>query len=168
MKCDIWVRPAVLDDGPQLAALLRAIYSLEFARWYSPRILTAALPLMTQTSPELLASGTYYVAEVAGVGIVACGGWTKERPGTSERVAELGHIRHFATHPAWFRRGLGRTLVTKCFQEARHQGVKRLECMSSLGAETFYRALGFTVLRSIELQLTPEVSMPVILMQRDI
>ena len=168
MKTDFSVRTAVLEDGPRISALLSATYPLEFARCYSQEILRVALPLMTRANLQLLASGTYYVAEIPSGLMVACGGWTMARPGTGETVTELGHIRHFATHPLWARQGIGRALVSRCFQDARGRGVKSLECMSSLVAESFYRAMGFEMVRSINVELNLEVSLPALLMRREI
>jgi hypothetical protein len=54
----------------------------------------------------------------------------------------LGHIRQFATHPNWTRRGIGRALFERCVADARAAGVCTFECYSSIGAERFYRALG--------------------------
>jgi GNAT superfamily N-acetyltransferase len=65
---------------------------------------------MTIAQSDLLASGSYYVAEAPDGKIIGCGGWSKERPGTNEIIAKVGHIRHFGVHPRWTRRGVGKAL----------------------------------------------------------
>jgi N-acetylglutamate synthase-like GNAT family acetyltransferase len=99
---------------------------------------------------------------------VGCGGWTKERPGTTTVESSLGHIRHFGTHPNWARRGVGRAIYQLSANGARAAGVKRFEACSSLNGESFYRALGFERVREMDIELTPQVSLRAVLMRRDI
>jgi len=162
------VRPTGPDDADAVGLLLRATYPVHFAEAYRPDLLTAALPLMTQPNPRLLASGTFYVAVLQAGDLVGCGGWTFERPGGGEPSEGLGHVRHFATHPQWSRRGIGRAILARCFRDARARGLTRLECYSSLVAEEFYRAMGFTAIRRIDIELNDQVTFPAIVMRRDI
>ena len=72
----------------------------------------------------------------------------------------LGHIRHFATHPNWTRRGIGRALFDRCVADARAAGVCTFECYSSIGAEGFYRALGFSTVEPMKLALAENLAIP--------
>ena len=117
--------------------MLQASYPLLMRQHYEPHLLSAALPALTTASPELLRSGTYYVAETRGHVIVGGGGWTRERPGQGDVEAGLGHIRHFATHPRWLGRAVGRLIYDVCKRQARSMGVNRFECYSSLNAVGF-------------------------------
>lgn len=165
---DFTLRVAVPEDGPRVTALLEACYPLLMAGGYEEADLAVALPLMTRANPALLSSGTYYVAEAADGQVVGCGGWTRERPGTAEVADGLAHIRHFGTRPDWLGRGVGRAIYKLCEKEARAAGVQRLECYSSLNAERFYLALGFTKSGPMVIPLDTGVGLPAVLMVRAI
>lgn len=160
------VRVATAEDTAAVSALLEASYTALLRNHYAPELLAIALPLMTRANPALLASGTYYVAETAEGEAVGCGGWTMERPGSGETADGLGHIRHFATHPGWVGKGVGRALLCRSIREAEARSVRALECYSTLNAEGFYAAGGFERLRAIEVPFTPETKFPAIHMMR--
>jgi GNAT superfamily N-acetyltransferase len=115
----------------QSALFSRQTYPVLFSGAYSAEVLVLALPLLTRSNPRLLPSGTFHVAKNDNGEIVGCGGWSFERPGSGEVVAGMGHIRHFATHPDWTRRGIGRALLSRCIGQAIEPGVGILECQSS-------------------------------------
>jgi N-acetylglutamate synthase-like GNAT family acetyltransferase len=165
---DFSVRVARPDDLKPVDELLKASYPALMASAYDPGLLAPALKLMTRANPTLLISGTYYVAESASGLIVGCGGWTRERPGTTTVESSLGHIRHFGTHPDWARRGVGRAIYQLSENAARAAGVKTFEAYSSLNGESFYRALGFDRVREMDMELNPQVSLRAVLMRRDI
>ena len=162
------IRPATPDDAEAVTAVLAASYPLLLAPGYEPDILAPALPLMTRANPALLRSGTYHLAIASGGAVVGCGGWTLQRPGASGEPVdpELGHIRHFGTHPDWAGRGIARALMDHCIAEARAAGVRRLECYSTLVAEGFYKALGFTTIEPITVMLAGSVALPSLRMTR--
>src|SRR5262245_27357402 len=113
------IRVARPADSDAVSALLVASYSILLAARYDSNTLGRALPIMTKANPTLLASGTYYVAEGEPGNLVGCGGWTTARPGSGEVIEGEAHIRHFATHPERTRRGVGTSLLTRCFSDAR-------------------------------------------------
>lgn len=160
----IAVRIARSDDAEAVTAVLAASYPVLMAASYEADTLEAALPLMIRANPALLASGRFHLAEVSG-GVVGVGGWTPERPGTGEIELGLGHIRHFAVHPAWISRGIGRSLFAACRAQARDGGVSAFECYASLNAEPFYRALGFREFGRREILMGGAVGFPVVLMR---
>ncbi len=130
--------------------------------------MNALLPLIAKANPALLSSGTYYLAESDDSSAVGCGGWTHERPGSGEIENGLAHIRHFATHPGWVGRGIGRALYDGCQAEARASGAKRFECYASFNAEPFYAALGFKRVGPIDVKMPGGLIMPSIVMERAI
>ena len=153
------LRPATPGDGEAVSALLEASYPRLLAPDYDARLLAVALPLMTRANPRLLASGTYYVAETGSDAVVGCGGWTVEAPGGGSRPG-VGHIRHFAIHPEWTRRGIGRALLDRCVEEVRAHGIRNLECFSTLTAEAFYRSAGFATVGPVDVPMSPTVAFP--------
>jgi len=159
------IRTALPSDHEAVSALLETSYSVLMARDYSPEVLAEALPLICIANDALLNSGTYYIAESPTGQIIGCGGWTPERPGENVALEGLGHIRHFATHPTWTRRGIGRALVERCKDDARQKGFSRFECFSSLSARNFYAALDFQACGSITIQLSAECLFPSVRME---
>lgn len=161
-------RIATPGDCAAVDALLQASYPVLMAPAYEAALLAPALGLMTKANMALLASGTYYIAESRDGAAVGCGGWTRERPGNGVVAAGVGHMRHFATHPQWTGRGIGRALYRLCERDARAAGVVVLECFASLNAAGFYRALGFERVGAIRMELGPGVALPAVLMRRHI
>src|SRR6516162_11592079 len=136
------IRIAGPSDSVAVSAVLAASYSSLLKDCYDSDTLGRALPFMTRANPALLASGTYYVAEGELGNLLGCGGWTTERPGSGEIVEGEAHIRHFATHPEWLRRGVGTALLARCLGDARLLGIRKLNCFSTLNAcRLFHRPL---------------------------
>ena len=160
------VRPATLDDAEAITRLLQASYPALMKTSYDAAILAIALPYVTKANPALLGSGTYYLCSSASESAVGCDGWTFERPSTQEREPGLGHIRHFATHPDWCGKGIGRTIYERCEAEARTLGVCEFECHAGLNAEGFYRALGFRTLEPMQIPLGQGI--PALLMKKSL
>ena len=79
-----------------------------------------------------------------------------------------GNIRHFATHPDWLRRGIGRDILLRCLKEARTQQIERMNCYSALGAEPFYGAYGFSAIKQVDVPMSGDFSFPATLMCNDL
>lgn len=150
--------PTTPDDRAAVTALLKASYEILLPPHYPDAVLAAALPLITQANPTLLASGTYYCARAGSGEVVGCGGWTHARPGQGTTEAGVAHVRHFATHPDHTGRGIGRMLFERCLADA--DGITSMECYATLGAEPFYRKLGFETVKEIDIPLTANVTLP--------
>jgi GNAT superfamily N-acetyltransferase len=161
------VRIAAPGDAEAVSAVLAASYEAAFPGWYAPDVLVVALPAMTRANPDLLASGSYFVAAIDGA-IAACGGWTEATPGTGLVTPGVGHVRHFATHPAALRRGLAGAILAACIDQARARGITTFDCFSSLAAEAFYAAQGFEALRRGAIPLGPAAAFPVVAMRRQL
>jgi GNAT superfamily N-acetyltransferase len=96
---------------------------------------------------------------------LACGGWTRHPPGSDEETPGVGHVRHFATRPDAAGRGFGSAILDHCRREARRNGITTPECFSSLNAEPFHAARGFTRQRDMQIELPGNVRFPAILMR---
>ncbi len=163
---EITIRTASTEDREILSALIAAAYGkLAEGGHYDQRSLGVALPAMSRANPKLLESGSYYIAEIDGRA-AGCGGWTREAPGTGEVVDGVGHIRHFATHPDFLRRGVARRLLDHCLAQAATQGVRLMKSNSTLPAQAFYAAAGFVRVREIEVEMAPGAHLPAIEMER--
>ena len=161
------VRIAGPGDHDRIEALLKASYYALFKAGYDAATLDAALPVITRANPALLASGRFYLTGTDTLA-TGCGGWSIERPGSGDIENGLGHIRHFAVHPGWLRRGIGGAILNRSVDEARRNGVRRLECNSSLVAVDFYAAHGFHDTGAILTDLGGGKTLPGRLMLRDI
>ena len=162
------IRTACPMDTNAVSILLEISYSRLLASSYDGNTLEQALPFMVKANPTLLASGTYYVAEAEPGTLVGCGGWTPAKPGSGEIVEGEAHIRHFAVHPDWIKRGIGTALLTRCITDARLVGIHKLHCFSTLNAEPFYRASGFRTIGLIDVRMGPNIAFPAVLMERKI
>lgn len=168
MSAEFSIRVAGPEDEFWVSETLEASYSLLMPPSYEEDVLAVALPSMIRANPALLSAGTYYVAEATDGGLAGCGGWTPERPGSGEIEPKLSHIRHFATHPDWLGRNVGRSIYLRCEAEARAAGVDRFECYASLNSEKFYAALGFQRVRPVDVPMGDRLKFPAILMERSI
>jgi N-acetylglutamate synthase-like GNAT family acetyltransferase len=162
------IRIAKPMDSDAVDALLVASYSSLLTSSYDSDLLTRALPHITKANPTLLACGTYYVAETEVGGLVGCGGWTPQMPGGGDITEGDAHIRHFATHPEYTRQEIGASILTRCINDARSFGIRRLHCISTLNAERFYQAVGFNTVGPIDVQLERGIIFPAVLMSSEI
>lgn len=162
------LRTASPDDRAVVSDLLGQSYRVLMADAYPADLLAQALPVITKANPVLLASGRYGLIEDEAGRLLACGGWSLERPGSGVVVEGLAHIRHFAVHPDAVRHGLGRQLYQWCEDAARTHGMTQFECHASLNAEGFYRRLGFRRGRELSLRLNANVTLPAIEMVKEL
>jgi GNAT superfamily N-acetyltransferase len=161
------IRLAEPADSDALSALILASYSTLYRGWYADDVLAAALPLMSKANPQLLASGTYYVAELAGA-LAGCGGWTAAPPGGGQITPGVAYIRHFATHPDHVRKGVASRLIKRCVGDAKATGVRVFKCMASLPAESFYASVGFRRAGLTDFVFPGNIRLAAILMERNI
>src|SRR5947207_3769074 len=84
MKGSLSVRVTTAENVSSVTALLEASYSRLLAEDYDPGVLAKALPLLIRANTELLAAGTFYVAQSETGQFVGCGGLSKWRPGSHE------------------------------------------------------------------------------------
>ncbi len=162
------IRIANATDAAAVSCLLEVSYTALLPAFYTDTVMAQILPLITKANPLLLNSGMFYVATAGRGNVVGCGGWSIRAPKIGVRMNSQGNIRHFATHPDWLRRGIGRDILHRCVKEARAQKIERLNCYSALGAEPFYGANGFLAIKQIDVPLTDEFSFPATLMYHEL
>jgi GNAT superfamily N-acetyltransferase len=160
------LRVATPGDSDAVASVLGPSYGQLMAGAYPPDLLNRALPAITRANPALLSSGRYYLVETETGEPAGCGGWSSNPPGRRDDDPDRAHIRHFATHPAWTRRGVGRLLYERCAADARASGFALFEAWASLNGEGFYASLGFRPLEAIETAMPGGVMFPAIRMER--
>ena len=162
------LRVATPSDSEAVASVLRPSYTEVWAGAYPAELLARTLPSITRANPKLLASGTYYLVLAPEDRPAGCGGWTPHPPGAREPDPRRAHIRHFAVHPLFLRRGVGRLLYERCESDARAAGFTAFEAWASLNGQAFYAALGFRPLGRIETPMPGGVRFPAVRMERSI
>jgi GNAT superfamily N-acetyltransferase len=160
------LRPATPADLAGVDALLARSYPKLLARDYPPSVLVTALPLIARARPELMRSGTYWVAIASDGAIVGAGGWTRGAPGDGGRADGVGHVRHVVTDAGRVRQGIGRALMERAIAQAAAAGVRRLDCLSTRTAVPFYAVLGFVARGPVEVPLRPGIVFPAVRMER--
>ena len=161
------IRNAVVADIPRMREVIEASVRVLQAKDYSPAQIDGALKSVYGVDSQLIADGTYFVAETAESApqIVACGGWSKRKTlyGGDQYASredsllvpgrDAAKIRAFFVHPDWARRGIGSLILEACENAAREAGFTRLEMGATLSGVAFYRAKGYVELESQDVPL---------------
>jgi GNAT superfamily N-acetyltransferase len=176
----ISIRVATNNDIPALKDLIeRSVRELQ-ADWYSTQQIEAAVHSVFGVDTQLIADGTYYIAEIDGE-IAGCGGWS--RRGTLYGASHFNHsrndvlldpahdparIRAFFTHPGFARRGVGRALLKHCEEAARRAGFKSMEMAATLPGVPLYEANGYGILETFDVPLPGDMTIQVKRMTKQI
>lgn len=150
-------------DLAAVDALLARSYPRLLGPVYPPSVLVTALPIIARARPELLASGTYWVALHDGR-IVGAGGWTRSAPAGGGGDPNTGQVRHLVTDDRLVRRGIARGLMLAVLAQARNAGIGRLDCLSTRVAVPFYAAMGFQSHGEVDIALRPGIHFPAVSM----
>ena len=184
---NIQIRQATAADVPRLREVIEASVRGLQAADYSPAQIEGALKSVYGVDTQLIADGTYLVAEVSESQkqesqkpeIVACGGWSKRKTlyGGDQYAAredslldparDAAKIRAFFVHPDWARRGIGGLILETCEEAAKAAGFTRLEMGATLSGVAFYKAKGYTALENLEAPLGNEEVLPIVRMAKE-
>jgi len=192
---NIHIRQAVPADVPVLRELIDASVRKLQAQDYTAAQIEGALKTVFGVDSQLIADGTYLVAEASaaesaapaashgaqtGVSVllVGCGGWSKRKTlyggdQFTERedllldpARDAAKIRAFFIHPAWARRGVGTLILDACEAAARAAGFTRYEMGATLTGAKLFGVKGYMALRRIEIPLVNGELLPVIHMEK--
>jgi N-acetylglutamate synthase-like GNAT family acetyltransferase len=189
---DIHIRLATPEDIPVLRELIELSARGLQAQDYTPAQIEGALKSVFGVDSQLIADGTYIVAEadsseetrVTGTGreshatIVGCGGWSKRKTlyggdRWTEREDSLldprrdaAKIRAFFIHPDWARRGIGSLILQACEDAARAAGFRRYEMGATLTGAKLFGARGYIAVKPISIPLVNGETLPVIHMEK--
>lgn len=171
------LRLAREEDVAELERLIPLSVRGLQAAYYSPAQMEAALGPVFGVDRQLIRDGTYFVAEREGA-IVGCGGWSRRRSlygGDDGRAGEDGlldprrdaaRVRAFFVHPAWARRGIGRSIMAACEEAIRAAGFHEVEMVATLAGEPLYASFGYRVVERYEIPLKNGLGLPVVRMAR--
>jgi GNAT superfamily N-acetyltransferase len=180
----IHIRTATATDAPRLREVIEASVRGLQAEDYSPAQIEGALKSVYGVDSQLIADGTYLVAEVAeeknNATIVACGGWSKRKTlyGGDQYAAredslldpahDAAKIRAFFVHPRWARRGIGTAILEACENAAWEAGFTRLEMGATLSGVAFYQGKGYASLEPLEAPLGNGEVLPIVRMAKNL
>jgi GNAT superfamily N-acetyltransferase len=181
---NIRIRKAIAADAPCLRDVIEASVRGLQAEDYSPAQIEGALQSVYGVDSQLIADGTYLVAEVSEIHnrpeIAGCGGWSKRKTlyGGDQYAAredslldparDAAKIRAFFVHPNWVRRGVGSSILEACENAAREAGFTRFEMGATLSGVAFYRAKGYAALESLEVPLGNGERLPIVRMAKEL
>jgi GNAT superfamily N-acetyltransferase len=173
------VRVATEDDLPAIRELIPLSVRGLSGGYYTEEQIESAIRYVFGPDTQLIADGTYFVAERGGA-LAGCGGWSMRRTlygGDQAKdaddplldpSAEAARIRAFFVHPGHARRGVASAIYGACVDAARAAGFRSLELMATLPGEPLYRAFGFHAVEPVESTLPDGVGVPFVRMARDI
>lgn len=177
------IRPAAFADVPQLRALIEASVRRLQADDYTPAQMESALKTVFGVDSQLIADGTYLLAEASPASqtdaggapvIAACGGWSKRKTlygGDRWRArqddlldprTDAAKIRAFFVHPDWARRGVGTMVLDACEAAARAAGFTRFEMGATLTGVKLFQTRGYVAVERIEVPLEVGITLPVV------
>jgi GNAT superfamily N-acetyltransferase len=174
------VRKAEAGDVPRLREVIEASVRGLQAEDYSPAQIEGALRSVYGVDSQLIADGTYLVAEIPEGQIVACGGWSKRKTlyggdqyaGREDSLLDPAHdaakIRAFFVHPRWARQGIGSLILDACEQAAIAAGFTRLEMGATLSGVAFYRAKGYVEIENQTVPLGNGEALPIVRMAKEV
>ena len=172
------LRTALSSDLEAIRALIAAsVRGLQHE--YTEGQREKALASVFTPDTQLIADGTYFVLEVPGGALAACGGWSWRKTlyggdhHQASRDAEALHpatdatkVRAFFVHPAWSRRGLGTRLLAACEQAAWNAGFRRAEMGATLSGVPLYERHGYRRVADILVDLPGGQQLPVVRMEK--
>ena len=192
MQTNIRLRLAVPEDVPVLRELIDASARGLQTQDYTPAQIEGALKTVFGVDSQLIADGTYIVAQpepnaIERTGakhaqtelmIVGCGGWSKRKTlygsdhwtgredALLDPLCDAAKIRAFFIHPAWARRGVGGMILQACKDAARAAGFTRFEMGATLTGAKLFGVKGYVAVRPISIPLVNGESLPVIHMEK--
>jgi N-acetylglutamate synthase-like GNAT family acetyltransferase len=162
-------------DVAALEALIPVSVRALQAPYYSPAQIEAALGPVFALDRQLIRDRTYFVAEREGE-VVGCGGWSRRRSlygGDGHRTGEDGlldprcdaaRVRAFFVHPAWARRGIGRSIMVECERAILEAGFRTVDILATLAGEPLYASFGYVVVERFAMAMRDGLSLPVVRM----
>jgi len=165
------------DDIPALEVLIPVSVRALQASHYSLAQMEAALGPVFGVDRQLIRDRTYFVAEQDGA-IVGCGGWSRRRSlygGDNGRTSvdemldpqlDAARVRAFFVHPAWARRGIGRSIMVACEQAIEESGFHTVDIVATLAGEPLYASFGYTVVERYEIPMASGLGLPVVRMTK--
>lgn len=168
-----------MDDRESMTQLIAESARILSREHYNDAQIDAAIAVVFGVDTTLIEDGTYFVAEISGT-LAGCGGWSRRKTlyggdqyssrdtDYLDPKSDFAKIRAFFIHPGHARKGVARAILTRCEDEARAYGFRGLELMSTLPGVEFYKSCGYTERGTFELDLTDNVKLQLVPMQKEL
>jgi GNAT superfamily N-acetyltransferase len=180
-RLNMRLRKAVVADVARLQEVIEASVRGLQAADYSPAQIEGALKSVYGVDSQLIADGTYFVAEIAEpntgqMHIVGCGGWSKRKTlyggdqyaqredSLLDPSRDAAKIRAFFVHPNWARQGIGTMILEACENDATEAGFSCFEMGATLSGVPFYRARGYAEVEDQSAPLNNGEELPIVRM----
>lgn len=173
------LRPAAADDTAEIGDLIAASVRGLAKGIYDERQIELSIRSVFGVDHQLIADGTYFVAEADGR-IVGCGGWSKRKtlygasnysesrdPEMLDPGMDAAKVRAFFIHPDAARQGIGRAILERCETEASAAGFQSAEMMATLPGVPLYEACGYEKLESVSVPVGEGVEIVCIRMRKE-
>jgi N-acetylglutamate synthase-like GNAT family acetyltransferase len=171
-----WKPRLALDaDAAAIEKLIPVSVRVLQARYYSSAQIEGALGTVFAVDRQLIRDQTYFVVEHEEE-LIGCGGWSKRKSlfgGDHHRVGEdsglnpkvdSARVRAFFIHPAWARRGIGRSILLACDDAITAAGFRKIELVATLAGEPLYASCGYVATERFSIDLPGGLSLPVVRM----
>jgi len=173
------IRKATMEERDPMQQLIAESARHLSRAHYNDQQIETAIETVFGVDTSLIEDGTYFVVDIDGQ-LAGCGGWSKRKTlyggdqftsrdtGYLDPESEPAKIRAFFIHPDHARKGIARALLNHCEKEARAEGFRALELMSTLPGIEFYKSCGFIETGNFDLQLTEAVTLELVPMRKDL
>jgi GNAT superfamily N-acetyltransferase len=180
---NVHIRKALTADVPRLREIIEASVRGLQSNDYSPAQIESALQSVYGVDSQLIADGTYLVAEdisQANPVIVACGGWSRRKTlyggdqyarredSLLDPARDAAKIRAFFVHPKHARRGIGSMILQACEDAAKAAGFNRMEMGATLSGVAFYKARGYVEIENQAVPLGNREALPIVKMKKEL
>jgi len=182
----IRIRPATYNEVPVLRELIELSVRQLQAHDYTKKQREAALRTVFGVDSQLIADGTYLVADASDArdadggkpAIAGCGGWSKRKTlfggdqwsGREDSLLDPAHdaakIRAFFVHPAWARQGVGTLILDACESAARAAGFSRFEMGATLTGVRLFGVKGYAPVKRMDVPLDNGEVLPIVQMEK--
>jgi GNAT superfamily N-acetyltransferase len=182
----IRIRPATYNEVPVLRELIELSVRQLQAHDYTQKQREAALRTVFGVDSQLIADGTYLVADASDArdadggkpAIAGCGGWSKRKTlfggdqwsGREDSLLDPAHdaakIRAFFVHPAWARQGVGTLILDACESAARAAGFSRFEMGATLTGVRLFGVKGYAPVKRMDVPLDNGEVLPIVQMEK--
>lgn len=147
---------------------------------YTPAQIEGALGTVLGLDTQLIADGTYLVAETESGEIAACGGWSMRKtlfgsdhgPNREDSfldpAVDAARIRAIFVHPNYARQGLGSLILEACEDAATAAGFRKFEMGSTLTGIPLYRLKGYAEVEMVHVPLHNGERLPILRMAKSL
>lgn len=182
---EVRIRAARAEEIPALEELIAFSVRTLQAEDYSVAQREAALKTVFGVDSQLVADGTYLVAEArltedasALWQLAGCGGWSKHKTlyggdrwsaredDLLDPAKDAAKIRAFFIHPGWARKGIGTRILDACEFGARAAGFTRYEMGATLTGVKLFSARGYTPIQRLEVPVGDGITITVVQMEK--